>query len=90
MKRAKGTMPADRTLAQPERGSLLAGLVSVPVGPNGRWGALRDLRAAMADVRTHGADPRLSFIVALARDGRVVSGRDPDVAMFVLGYRVPH
>lgn len=88
MKRARGTMPADPSLAQLDRGSALGGLVTVPVGPNGKWGALRDLRSAMADVRKSAGDPRLMFIVALADDGRVVSGRDPDAAVFVLGYRV--
>lgn len=83
-------MPADRTLAEPQLGSTSAasGLVSVPVGPTGKWGALRDLRSAMAEIRRTAGDPSLTFIVALARDGRVVSGRDSDAALFVLGYEV--
>ncbi|HWC32333.1 MAG TPA: hypothetical protein VG709_04320, partial [Actinomycetota bacterium] len=64
------------------------GLVTVPVGPTGKWGALRYLRSAMAEIRRTAGEPHLAFIVALASDGRVVSGRDPDAALFVLGYSV--
>ncbi len=90
MKRAKGTMPANRTLAEPDLRSFstVSGLVTVPVGPTGKWGALRDLRSAMAEIRRTAGEPHLTFIVALASDGRVVSGRDPDAALFVLGYSV--
>jgi hypothetical protein len=31
--------------------------------------------------------PDLAFVVALADDGRVVAGRDPEASVFLLGYR---
>ncbi len=63
------------------------GLLVAALGHRGRWSALRDLRAGMAELRQAGRDPSLSFVMALSGDGRVVAGRDPDVALFVLGYR---
>jgi hypothetical protein len=64
------------------------GLLVAPVGSHGRWAALRALRDGMNGLRRGGIAPHLSFIVALARDGRIVPGKDPDAALFVLGYRL--
>jgi hypothetical protein len=54
----------------------------------GAWEALRGLHAAMADLRGGGLFPKLTFVYAIAEDGRLVHGRHPDAAIFVLGYRV--
>jgi hypothetical protein len=63
------------------------GLLMASLERRGRWSALRDLRAGMAELRQAGEDPSLSFVMAVSRDGRLVGGRDPDVALFILGYR---
>jgi hypothetical protein len=41
----------------------------------------------MARLRQDGLRPGLSFVVALAADGRIVPGRHPDASVFLLGYR---
>jgi hypothetical protein len=41
----------------------------------------------MARLREAGLRPGLSFVFALAEDGRIVPGRDPEASVFVLGYR---
>jgi hypothetical protein len=69
------------TAVQTEEGLLLS-----PIGPRGRWAALRDLRSAMHRLRQAGGDPVLHYVVALSKDGRIVSGRSPEVALFALGY----
>ncbi len=63
------------------------GLLLVPAS-GGPWQALRDLHGAMAGMREQGLAPQLSFVHTLANDGRLVHGRDPDAAAFVLGYRL--
>lgn len=63
------------------------GLMVAPIRPAGRWGALRALHQGMQRLREAGAKPALAFVIALAEDGRIVRGRDPAAAMFVLGYR---
>jgi hypothetical protein len=63
------------------------GLMLAPVGSRGRWGALRALHEGMARLREAGLRPGLSFVFALAEDGRIVPGRDPEASVFVLGYR---
>jgi hypothetical protein len=88
LKQSGGKMRANRTLEMPTRTVPAEGLVMARVGARGRWAALRALHGAMADVRRlRGDDVRLAFIVALASDGRIVAGRDPDAAVFLLGYR---
>jgi hypothetical protein len=65
------------------------GLLIVPVD-GGPWRALRDLHGAMSDMRARGLAPALSFVYTLAADGRLVHGRHPEAAAFVLGYRLAH
>lgn len=63
------------------------GLMVASVRPGGRWAALRALHQGMARLRNAGLSPDLAFVVALADDGRVVAGRDPEASVFLLGYR---
>lgn len=65
------------------------GLMLVPAA-DGPWQALRDLHGAMAGMREQGLAPQLTFVHTLAEDGRLVHGRHPDAAAFVLGYRLAH
>ncbi len=65
------------------------GIMLVPAA-DGPWQALRDLHGAMASMREQGLAPQLTFVHTLATDGRLVHGRDPDAAAFVLGYRLSH
>jgi hypothetical protein len=44
----------------------------------------------MADMREQGLAPQLAYVHTLATDGRLVHGRHPDAAAFVLGYRLSH
>jgi hypothetical protein len=83
-------MPADPTSTS--FGTLLTerevdGLVVAPI-ERSPWGALRALRTAMGDLHREGLRPRLSWVLALSREGRIVPGRAPDAALFVLAYRV--
>jgi hypothetical protein len=41
----------------------------------------------MARLRQAGLQPWLSFVIAIAEDGRIVPGRDPEARVFLLGYR---
>ncbi|MGH2711550.1 MAG: hypothetical protein ACRDH9_10155 [Actinomycetota bacterium] len=63
------------------------GLLMVPA-ERGPWEALRNLHGAMADLRGMGLAPELTFVHTLARDGRLVHGRHPDAAAFILGYKL--
>jgi hypothetical protein len=63
------------------------GLVVAPIARS-PWVALRELRGAMADLQRRGLEPRVSWVLALDRLGRIVPGRAPGAAMFLLGYRL--
>jgi hypothetical protein len=63
------------------------GLLIAPIGSTGRWAALRALHQAMQRLRENGSRPSLSFVIAIAEDGRIVPGRDPSASVFLLGYR---
>jgi hypothetical protein len=65
------------------------GLLVVPAN-GGPWRALRDLHGAMSDMRGRGLAPSIAFVYTLAADGRLVHGRHPDAAAFILGYRLGH
>ena len=65
------------------------GMLLAPVTDQGLWEALRELHEAMAGIRRGGRAPELSFVYAISDDGRIVPGRHPDAAVFVLGYRFP-
>jgi hypothetical protein len=64
------------------------GLVLAAVEEAGPWQAVRLLRTAMQGLRADGWAPAGVFLVALDRDGRMLPARDPDVAVFILGYRL--
>jgi hypothetical protein len=78
------TAPVAATIV---RTSAADGLMMAPIRKGGAWAALRALHEAMARLREAGARPGLSFVIALAEDGRIVHGRDPDASVFLLGYR---
>jgi hypothetical protein len=63
------------------------GLMVAPIRAGGRWAALRALHEGMHRLRDDGLKPALSFVIAIAEDGRIVPGRDPAAVLFVLGYR---
>lgn len=52
------------------------------------WSALQELRAGMAELRQAGFEPRLAFVLALSRRGRIVPGRSGEAEVFVLAYRL--
>jgi hypothetical protein len=83
-------MPAD--LARVSSAGLLTdrevdGLVLAPIAGS-PWRALRALRRAMADLQRTGLQARLTWVVAISDQGRIVPGRTPDAAVFVMGYRL--
>lgn len=79
-------MTVARTLESIEQAD---GLVLAAVGQAGPWQAVRVLRTAMQGLRADGWSPEGVFLVALDRDGRILPARDPDVAVLILGYRLP-
>ncbi|HEV8571896.1 MAG TPA: hypothetical protein VGR49_02460 [Actinomycetota bacterium] len=64
------------------------GLILAAVGEAGPWQAVRVLRTAMQGLRADGWSPEGLFFAALDHDGRMLPARDPDVAVFILGYRL--
>jgi hypothetical protein len=84
-------MPPDRrTAISVADAQVLAadGLVLAPVTERGPWAALRALRTAMRDLRRLGLSPMVSYVYAISREGRIVAGRDPGAAVFLLAYRL--
>lgn len=84
-------MPADRRSATSlAEAQVLAadGLVLAPILERGPWPALRALRTAMQELRRLGLSPVVSYVYAISREGRIVAGRDPAAAVFVLAYRL--
>jgi hypothetical protein len=63
------------------------GLVLAPIGRS-PWRALRALRRAMAELQRANLEPRLTWVLAISHQGRIVPGRAPDAAVFVMGYRL--
>jgi len=61
------------------------GILLAPVGAEGLWGALRELRAAMRGVPGRGI--RTTFVTAFARDGSIAAASG-DAALLVAGYHV--
>ena len=64
------------------------GLILAAVDEAGPWQAVRVLRTAMKGLRADGWSPRGVFLAALDHDGRMLSARDPGVAVLILGYRL--
>lgn len=61
-------------------------LLLAPVGTRGPWSALQSLRTAMCALRSRGTSPEVVFVLAVARDGRIVQARDPNAAILLLGF----
>ncbi len=80
-------MPGTPILTTLDAAASADGLLLVPAG-GGPWQALRELHEAMSRLRSRGLAPRLTFVHTIATDGRLVHGRHPDAAAFVLGYRL--
>lgn len=74
---------------QTELAAVPDGILVAPVAGYGTWGALRQLHESMAGLRRDGLAPELTFVYAIAGDGRIVPGRHPEARIFVLGYRFP-
>jgi hypothetical protein len=80
---ARRTSPPVEVLSAPTDGVLL-----VPIGQRGVWGALRSVHQAMASLRENGSTPRTAFVVAMSPEGQIVPGRGADASVFVVGYRL--
>ena len=80
-------MASSPTLTTLDSSASADGLLLVPA-TGGPWQALRELHEAMARMRSRGLAPTLTFVETIAHDGRLVNGRHPDAAAFVLGYRL--
>lgn len=63
------------------------GIVMAPVNGKGTWAALKELRAALRNLRPDGS-AHVLFVDALDGEGKAVSLQDPGVAALVLGYRL--
>ena len=84
-------MPVDRPTTIPHVDAQVLGadgLVLAPVAERGPWAALRALRTAMIELRRAGLFPAVSYVYAISGDGRIVPGRDPGAAVFLLAYRL--
>jgi hypothetical protein len=42
----------------------------------------------MAELQRENLEPRLTWVLAISHQGRIVPGRAPDAAVFVMGYRL--
>jgi hypothetical protein len=83
-------MPADRTALKLITPSALGadGIVITPMMGIGPRRALGALRTAMRDLRRRGMSPRVSYVFAVAEDGRIVPSRGDDAVILVLAYRI--
>lgn len=81
-------MPARNTPSVEVLSARTDGVLLVPIGPRGVWGALRSVHRAMASLRDNGSSPKTAFVVAMSPDGRIVPGRDQEASVFVVGYRL--
>jgi len=81
-------MPATKTDVLPAVGvdAPADKLLLAPVGSGGPWSALQSLRSARCDLRSRGTAPEVVFVLAVARDGRMVQARDPHAAVLLLGF----
>jgi hypothetical protein len=84
----RGAMPANDTSTVEVLSTRTDGLLLVPIGPRGIWGALRSVHRTMASLRDTGSSPRTAFVVAMSPDGRIVPGRAHEASVFVVGYRL--
>ena len=81
-------MPATKTDILPAVGveAPADALLLAPVGQHGPWPALRSLRAAMCDLRSQGARPKVVFVLAVSENGGLVEARDPRAKILLLGF----
>jgi hypothetical protein len=83
-------MPADRDaldlIAPP---ALTAdGVVLAPIPGRGSWQALGVLRGAMRDLRRRGMSPQVSYVFAVADDGRIVPSHGDEAVALVMAFRL--
>lgn len=76
--------PTDIRVRLPGR---VDGLFLAPINPANRWTALRNLRNGMAELRRLGLAPRLTYVLAVSSDGRIVPARNDDAVLYLLAYR---
>lgn len=83
-------MPADRRSATDTETleDQVDGVLVAPLERGSRWAGLRALREGMSRLRDEGLRPTVAYVVALARDGRIVPARGGEAAIFLLGYRL--
>jgi hypothetical protein len=83
-------MPADHNALDLITPSELSadGIVTAPLTGTGPWRALRTLRTAMRDLRRHGVSPEVSYVFAVAEDGRIVPSRGDDAVILVMAFRI--
>jgi hypothetical protein len=79
---ASGSSAYDVVLADPR----VDGVILAPI-EGGPWTAVQALRDAMVRLRELGLGARVAYVLALGRDGSLVSGGDPSAALFALAYR---
>lgn len=83
-------MPADRNPLDLITPSALSadGIVLAPLAGRGPWRALGVLRRAMRDLRRRGMSPRVSYVFAVADDGRIVPSRGEEAVVLVMAFRL--
>lgn len=64
------------------------GIVLAPLEGRGPWSALGVLRRAMRDLRQRGATPEVSYVFAVADDGRIVPSRGDEAVVLVMAFRL--
>ncbi|HEX2025071.1 MAG TPA: hypothetical protein VHH92_01615 [Actinomycetota bacterium] len=79
---ANGSSARDAVLAKPP----VDGVILAPI-ERGPWTAVQALRDAMVELRRLGLGAQVAYVLAVGRDGSVVSGGDPSAALFALAYR---
>ena len=72
-------------LPEPDSSPPEFGVLMAPVGGEGTWAALKELRAGLRDLRAQGT-PKVLFIDALDEGGKVVAPHDSGAVAVVLGY----
>ena len=82
-------MPEEMDLPEPAKSPVpwLDGVVFISVNGRGVWGALRDARKKLRELRVE-STPRMVFVQAMDGDGRAVTLLDPRVAALMVGYRL--
>jgi hypothetical protein len=79
------SLPASSSAVVTDRA--VDGLIVAPLRPS-PWAALRAFRRAMTDLQRGGRGARVSWVLALSTQGRIVPGNAIEAAVLVLGYRL--